>query len=263
MHGEGCYEKYEIIANVNIPVNTFGESQKQSFRRQRNPFTQECNDDIELIGNYPHTECEGATSIPWGVSMTRYARIRPEEAEQDVCPLDMPRTISGIDVNRLRNEATHPDDSCEQCGPCECAGDGRSNMQYVPDGGYVFTDYIPLLNCPYLYSALGYSYRPLTFQAPKCLGFRDGDITQTNDSWDDQVQLNCNEEKSSCIDGGMGVPSDNDCPSDNCTGQTIKESGPCPEFFQVNYSFSSSVAFQLDRHELLYELPDPAVWPNV
>lgn len=262
IHGDGCYEQYRLQCGISLPVDVSGDFESLSTSEETNPWTGECF--TRTLFETPYYSCESFAYRPFNLSMTRYARIRPEEAEINVCPLDEPRTLSGIIPDQLGTTNNKPFDVCEPCGPCECGGSNIDGAPVVSNGGanqYGFSTAVQCDFDPTEDNSLSFSF---PFQAPKCLELRSSEISQTNDTWEDQISANCHATIETCL-RGQDNPNNEECPSGfgGCTSKSTFTTEACPWNEQATYQFNSSVTFLFTRHELLYELPDPAEWPNV
>ena len=259
VYGDGCYEKYILQGTVLVPTTVAGRHEYE-LKRRRPDYLGNCNEYV--AESEPFRECEEYQEIGVPIAMTRYARIRPEEAEVDVCPLDEPRALAAI-ATPFPAGSNDPNDPCQPCSEsCTCSGIEREGMRKVAGAPPNWYEFGASIACSFPDNP---NWEVRMGTAPPirvCYArWRHGDSTTTSDSFTDSYALPCNSSVESCLAGGNNGT--DYCGGDDCGETGTATSENCPKHSSATYQMDTNVSFEFTRHELLYSLPDPAVWPNV
>jgi len=247
-YGEGCYETFNAGGFVDIPTDV--QYDESLFKSET--FFPSCQtfvlDDVYNSGN-------GFVEQSVPVRSTRWHKI---DTPFDACPQTLPRPFTA-----LTGQFPAFLQGCEECtpNPCECWNAARFGFTYgSPNtGGWTYflswgIPFMPDQNG----NPIGNRFENV---APmhRCQGMGDTEFYVDSERSSEEIDVSCDEEVLQCLIPNTGHP----CFGDGCGPPRVISPGAGRAQKSVETKADTVHGFEITRHELLNELPDPAVWPNV
>ncbi len=246
--GEGCYETFKATGSVIIPTDVQFD---ESFLFKETTFS--CT---EFVRDQFYNSDNGFQDQSFNLKSTRWHKI---DDPWNACPLDSMRPFSA-----LTGQFPSFDSGCDGClpNPCECWNCFRFGFNYgLPDTGG-WTEYIEYA-MPVLVDANGNQIgRGNTNCVPlhRCQGMGLSPYSVDVESVSENVSTSCAPVQT-CMIGP--TTADGNCFGDGCH-EPGTFSGDVASFRAgVETEADTIHGFEITRYELLNQLPDPAVWPNV